>query len=77
MPLRAIALFFKPQKMTNEVVQVGLEKMMIFFGTIISFLLSVIAFCLIRYINSNDEQMKEMRNITADHETRITVLEAE
>lgn len=61
--------------MANEVVQVGIEKMMFFFGTTITFLLSIIVFFLHRYINNNDEQMKELRKISTDHETRITVLE--
>jgi hypothetical protein len=77
MPLCAIALFFKPDPMANEAVQVGIEKMMFVFGTVITFLLSIIAFFLIRFINNNDEQMKELRDKASDHETRITVLEKE
>ena len=75
MPFSAIALFFKPDQMANEAVEVGIEKMMFFFGTVITFLLSIIAFFLIRFINNNDAQLKELREMASDHETRITVLE--
>jgi hypothetical protein len=75
MPFSAIALFFKPDQMANESVEVGIEKMMFFFGTVITFLLSIIAFFLIRFINNNDAQLKELREMASDHETRITVLE--
>lgn len=60
--------------MQNEVVQVGMGTVN-FFGTIITALLAVITFFLIRYVKTNDEAIKELRKTTADHGVRIAVVE--
>mgnify|MGYP001273060372 FL=1 len=52
------------------------EKLILFFGTVTTFLLSVISFFLIRYVNRNDEAIEQLRKISVDHEKRIAVAES-
>jgi len=52
------------------------EKLILFFGTVTTFLLSIISFFLIRYVNRNDEAIEQLRKISVDHEKRIAVAES-
>jgi len=61
--------------MQHEVVQVSMEKAVYFFGTTISFLLTIIVFFLHRFIKTNDEAIRDLKNTTADHGVRIAVVE--
>jgi hypothetical protein len=61
--------------MHSEVVEVGMEKMIMFFGVTISFLLAIITYFLKRHIDSIDKYMQELRTTTNDHENRLTILE--
>ena len=61
----------------EQFVQVGIEKIVVFFGIVITFLTGVIAFFLKRHLQSTDEILKEFRDTVNNHESRITVLETE
>lgn len=52
-----------------------MEKAVYFFGTTISFLLTIIVFFLHRFIKTNDEAIRDLKNTTADHGVRIAVVE--
>ncbi len=60
----------------SQEIAFSVEKLILFFGTITTFLLSVISFFLIRYVNRNDEAIEELRKISVDHEKRLSVAES-